>query len=96
MRWKDFCQDYGLSRIALLKVNIEGGERELLPTIGDMSNIDRVIISAHDFRADQGDREYFRTRDFVCDYLKSEGYSVRTVAETPWLKDWIYGDRVPQ
>lgn len=93
LTWKQFCKEYSCHAIDLLKVNIEGGERDLLPTIGDMSNIKRVIISAHDFRADRGDGENFRTRAFVCDYLRNQGYQIRHVGDEAWLKDWIYGER---
>lgn len=91
--WAAFRERYGLGRIDLLKVNIEGGERQLFPTIGDMSDIRRVIVSAHDFRADRGDGERFRTRDFVHDYLTRAGYAIRPVAEDNWLRNWLYAER---
>lgn len=91
--WEGFQEKYKIQTIDLLKVNIEGGEVYLLPSIADFSNIKRVIVSAHDFRADQGDGEYFRTRAFVTQYLIDKGYQIKSVGDG-WLKDWIYGERL--
>ncbi len=62
------------SEIALLKLNIEGGEVDLLAN-SDLTKITRIIVSCHDFRADRGDGEYFRTYDKVKKILKDKGFS---------------------
>lgn len=94
LSWNGLLTRYGIDRIDLLKVNIEGAERELLPAIGNMDRISRVIISAHDFRADHGEGEQFRTRAFVKEYLLAQGFRVNSVNENDaWLRNWIYADR---
>ncbi len=91
--WSDVLQRFSITSVDLLKVNIEGGERYLLPALGNLERINRVIISAHDFRADRGEGEHFRTRDFVLDYLRVSGFSARSLKDTPWWRDWIYAER---
>lgn len=94
LTWAAFRSRYDIGRVDLLKVNIEGGERQLFPTIGDMADIKRVIVSAHDFRADRGDGERFRTREFVAEYLTSAGYAIKPVSDDDWLMNWIYAERL--
>jgi FkbM family methyltransferase len=91
--WQDFLKRFSIGRVSLLKINIEGGERFLLPVLGSLKEIDRVIISAHDFRADRGEGEHFRTREFVMDYLRQAGFEPRSLKDEEWLRDWIYADR---
>ncbi|MDP3609397.1 MAG: FkbM family methyltransferase [Methylophilus sp.] len=71
IRWMDFLLKYKIEHIDLLQINIEGAEKYLLPMIKDYTNIKRIIVSAHDFRADRGDGEHFRTGDYVKNYLTS-------------------------
>jgi FkbM family methyltransferase len=91
--WMRFLEHFRLTGIDLLKVNIEGGERSLLEEIHDLSPIKRVLVSAHDFRADRGEGEHFRTRDFVIQRLKDHGFSVRTMGDAPWWRDWIFASK---
>jgi FkbM family methyltransferase len=92
--WDDFLSKYKLDRIDLLQINIEGAERHLLPMISNYSNIKRIIISAHDFRAERGDGEQFRTREFVKDYLTAAGYSVVHCGSKPRQLDWMFAERL--
>lgn len=92
--WVAANQRYNIDKVDLLKINIEGGERWLLPSLGEMENIKRVIISAHDFRADRGEGEHFRTREFVVSYLKSRGYNTYCLGEPgDFLENWIFASR---
>jgi FkbM family methyltransferase len=92
--WPQLAGRYGIGEIDLLKVNIEGAERFLLPALGSMREIKRVVISAHDFRADEGHGEHFRTREFVRNYLTERGYRVRQVGdEDVYAKNWLFADR---
>ena len=91
--WEEFKARFSIDRISLLKVNIEGGERYLLPTLGNLLEVDRIIISSHDFRAERGEGEHFRTRKFVLDYLISAGFAPRSLKDQDWWRDWIYADR---
>jgi FkbM family methyltransferase len=90
--WNAYLQKFGIAQVDLLKINIEGGEKFLLPALGDFSRIRRIIISAHDFRADAGDGEFFRTHAFVKDFLIGKGYQIRSVG-TGWLNDWMFAER---
>lgn len=91
--WADFWAKYQLEKIDLLQINIEGAEKYLLPMIENFSNIKRIIVSAHDFRAERGDGEQFRTRDFVKKYLISQGYKVSHCGSKPRQLDWMYAER---
>lgn len=92
MRWEAFLRKFSIERVDLLKINIEGGEKFLLPSIRDFSNIRRIIVSAHDFRADAGDGEHFRTRAFVNEFLSKAGYRLKP-AGGGWLENWIFASR---
>jgi methyltransferase FkbM-like protein len=49
--WWQFCEDNQIEKIAVLKVNIEGGEYALLNSMteGDLQQIDQIAVSFHDF-----------------------------------------------
>lgn len=82
--------------IAFLKMNIEGAERYALP--GMTSVLDRVktiCVACHDFRADRGDGEQYRTRAFVEEFLSSHGFrlSSRDDDPRPYVRDHVFGFR---
>lgn len=85
--WETFRTRHGLDRIDLLKINIEGAEAPLLDHI-DLAPVLRVIVNVHDFRADRGEGEHFRTRAHVEAKLSGAGFRLKDVAE-----DWIFADR---
>lgn len=85
--WGDFVRRHAIERVALLKVNVEGAEAELLERI-HLDEVDRVVIGTHDFRADRGEGESFRTRARVEQQLRSGGFKLQSL---DW--GWIYGDR---
>lgn len=92
--WRDFARRFGLDRVDLLKVNIEGGERALLEAIDDFAPIRRVVVSAHDFRARRGDGEHYRTREAVTARLLSQGYRITTFQlGKRWADDWLFAER---
>ena len=66
----EFVKDQNLSRIDLLKVNIEGAEKFLIRGMKEsISIVQNIAISCHDFRASSGESDFFRTRDEVISYL---------------------------
>jgi FkbM family methyltransferase len=74
----DLCAELGLDEIALVKMNIEGAEREALQGAArTLARSRHIVVSAHDFRADRGDGESYRTRDFVFGLLSSAGLTTR-------------------
>lgn len=73
----DVCAAAHVDRVAFLKVNIEGAEREALAAMtSTLARTDVVCICAHDFRANRGHGERFRTRDFVVAFLREHGFEV--------------------
>ncbi len=92
--WPDFLGKYQLQTIDLLQINIEGAEKFLLPMIENFSNIKRIIVSAHDFRAERGDGEQYRTREFVKNYLISKGYAVKHCGIKQRQMDWMFAERI--
>ena len=88
--WNEFIEKYKIKKINLLQINIEGAEKYLLPMIKNFKNIKNIIISTHDFRAERGHGEFFRTKNFVKKYLESKGYSVVVCGKKSREKDWLY------
>jgi FkbM family methyltransferase len=89
IRWEDFVRRHNITTVDLLKVNIEGAEAALLEHI-DLSIVRRVVVSVHDFRADRGDGEQFRTRDRVFKRLSDAGFIHHPHPEMPeaWMRSW--------
>ncbi len=84
----------GLNRIDLLKMNIEGAEG---PALSGMTRTiemtHHVAISCHDFLADWGKEEAFRTRRAVEEFLALHGFRLRPRADSrEWVRDCVYAD----
>jgi len=74
----------GIDRIDFLKMNIEGAERNALPGCRKaLARVRNVCISAHDFRADRGEGEAFRTLAFVREFLQEAGFALTTRDDDP-------------
>lgn len=70
--------------IDFLKMNIEGAERTALPGCREaLKNTRAVCIAAHDFRANRGEGEAFRTLGFVREFLEKSGFRLVTRDEDP-------------
>ena len=85
---------YNLHKIDLLKVNIEGAERLVIETMGDVLPIIRnVAISCHDFRyKHEGGNEFFKTKKIVTDFLMENGFTIQTLKSgLEHRDDWIFG-----
>jgi FkbM family methyltransferase len=94
-RVDSIAAELGITRIDLLKMNIEGAERSALQGMGAMlANTRHVCISCHDFLADDGGAEELRTKAFVGDFLRKHGFRVtsRDDAPDPWTRDYLYGE----
>jgi FkbM family methyltransferase len=78
------CAEYGIERIDYLKMNIEGAEREALPGAAEALRRTRFItVAAHDFRADRGEGEEFRTLAPVKEFLTGAGFELATRDSDP-------------
>ena len=71
------CRRHEIGRIDFLKMNIEGAERFALKGMPEaIQRVHWVCIAAHDFRADRGEGEEFRTRAFVEQFLRDSGFTL--------------------
>jgi FkbM family methyltransferase len=92
--WDQFLKRYKIQTIDLLKMNIEGAEKDILKLITDFSVVKRFIISCHDFRANNNEGDWFRTKEFVISVLKDHGYTIKMFHHgIDWADDWIYADK---
>ena len=89
------CEECGIGAIDFLKMNIEGAEVQALKGMVDVfPRIDAMCISCHDFRADRGEGEHFRTRGFVVNFLSAQGYSLRFRDDPrPYVRDQVFATR---
>jgi len=92
----DICEAEAVKDVAFLKMNIEGAERYAL--LGMESIIQRVrtiCVACHDFRADLGHGEHFRTRTLVQQFLEDHGFEVASRPEDPrgYVRDHLFGLR---
>jgi FkbM family methyltransferase len=91
--WPEFAARYGIDQVDLLKMNVEGAEADLLDHI-DLGQVKRIIVSVHDFMADRGRGEHYRTRARVEERLVSAGFQLtRFEGSYDWLRSWIYAQR---
>ena len=93
-----FIRQTGHPAIDLLKMNIEGAERAaMLGLDREAGKVRHLAISCHDFIANRGGGEQFRTKDAVRKRLLELGYAVseRSNASTPWEADVLFARRVP-
>lgn len=86
-----FITDHQLDRIALLKVNIEGAEYDMMDGMDKtIDRIDNVAISCHDFLYGGGTK----IQDKVVGYLEKHGFEIYYEdAGNKVLDSWIYGKR---
>jgi FkbM family methyltransferase len=92
-RVDSIAAELGITRLDMLKMNIEGAERLALQGMGALvENTRHVCISCHDFLADDGGPEELRTKAFVRDFLVEHGFEVTTRddAPDPWTRDYVY------
>lgn len=94
LSWQAFIARYGIEKIDLFKMNIEGAEKGVLTQIHNFPEIKRFIISCHDFRANNGDGEWFRSKAVVLNILRQQGYKITEFSYgIDWADDWIFAER---
>jgi FkbM family methyltransferase len=85
-----------VEQIDLLKMNIEGGEVDTLGgAVRALEMAKFAVIACHDFRADHGEAELFRTREPVTKILTAAGFSVveRKDDARDYVRDHIHARR---
>ena len=93
-RLDTIARELGVTRIDLLKMNIEGAERAAIRGAEPLLAITcHVVIGCHDFLADAGGAEEMRTKALVRELLVANGFRVvsRGDAPDPWTRDYLYG-----
>ena len=73
----DFFRDQQISKVDLLKVNIEGAEQFMIMGMDNaVSKIENIAISCHDFRHTfNNESEYYKTLDKVKSFFDSKGFN---------------------
>lgn len=92
-RLDNLCDEIGIARVDLLKMNIEGAERVAVKGLdGIVHAIRHLVISCHDFRADWGHGEEYRSRADVQRELDRLDLQmlVRADDDRPWVRDYVY------
>jgi FkbM family methyltransferase len=92
----NICNELQLDRIDFLKMNIEGAEsRALMGMNNAIAKVRNICVCCHDFRADRGHGEEYRTRDFVTNFLSKSGFVVSRRGSDPrdFVRDHIFGLR---
>ena len=86
-----------LDRIDLLRLNIEGAERQVFRGAGDViRKVQNIAVSCHDFVAESTGDDSFRTKVEVREIIEGFGFDVRTrdtEAGKPWHGDLLYASR---
>jgi FkbM family methyltransferase len=89
--------EIGLVRMDLLKMNIEGAEIDALAGMASHRHAVRnVAISCHDFLAERGGSQKFRTRTRVVALLEQSGFRILpSLDDAPedWARDYVYATR---
>ena len=96
VRLDDLLSERGIEEVDFIKMNIEGAERYALDGMRDiLSRARHVCVACHDFRADRGDGELFRTREVVAQCLHDLEFDllVRDDDRRPYVRDHIHGVR---
>lgn len=90
-------KQFGLERIDFLRLNIEGAERMAIEGMAEsIALVRNVSISCHDFIADLGHGEEYRSLDAVIPFLERSCFTVtRRAPEAgrPWVAGYVYGSR---
>ena len=88
-----FVHRNGITRIDLLKMNVEGAEQLIVKGMNDCWRVLRhVAISCHDFRFRQDESEFFKTKDLIIETLKAHAFIVETQqSNDSMVDDYVYG-----
>jgi hypothetical protein len=75
-------------------MNIEGAERLAVRGMAQTSSrCEHIVVSCHDFIAEAGGSDHFRTFEEVRKMLASLGYELKLRPDhpTPWGRYYVYG-----
>jgi FkbM family methyltransferase len=86
----------GLGSIAFIKMNIEGAEKLAIKGMTTLfPRISNQCISCHDFIAELGGNDSFRSKVEIRAALEDKQYRIRTRPDHTqiWVRDYIYASR---
>jgi FkbM family methyltransferase len=92
----NICRADASGPFGLVKMNIEGSEVAALRGAARLLARTRLVtVACHDFRADRGEGERFRTRVEVLRMLEAAGFAVSVRSEDPraGIQDHVFGVR---
>ena len=92
----DLLDELGMRSVALVKMNIEGAEGEVLvPAPPQLDRVDRLAVSCHDFRAHLPGCAWQATSTAVRTSLRDAGYELeaRSKDSRPWIPWYVYASR---
>jgi len=86
---------YGIEQIDFFRTNIEGAERLMLPGMSKAATIIRnLCISCHDFLADDGRGEEFRSKVAVNEWCRRNGFEIlERPPSPPPSRDYVYATK---
>lgn len=93
---EEILEEAHVTTVDLLKINIEGMELAVLSSsIEILNRVRNVVVSCHDFLADQSGEDFLRTFDSVRQILIEAGYEIssRPLDQRPWIRNYLYGNR---
>ncbi|WP_375423646.1 FkbM family methyltransferase [uncultured Friedmanniella sp.] len=96
LTFADLMEEVGPGPVALLKMNIEGAEGEVLvPPPAELGRVEHVAVSCHDFKAGQPGSAWQATSTAVTAALRSSGYELESRPDDPrpWIRWYLYGAR---
>jgi len=91
----DLYRRLSLRRVHLLKMNIEGSEREAIQGMAEtLKRTEVVCVSCHDFLAQKAGDAGLRTKSLVRDFLQRNGFDAVERNESglpPYVRDQLWG-----
>jgi FkbM family methyltransferase len=87
-----FIQQQGLTKIDFVKMNVEGAEQLIIKGMDQvMPIIKNLAISCHDFRYNNGESEFFKTKEIVTRFLGKHNFVVKTQnTKINMVDDYVY------
>ena len=91
---EDLLTSQALAAITFLKMNIEGAEKAALKNLARFAHrVSYICVACHDFRADRGEGDEYRTRLEVTRLLNATGFSpvlARGEDPRPYVRDHVH------
>lgn len=88
----EFLVQHHIDRVSFVKMNVEGAEQLIIHgMVNSLNKIKHIAISCHDFRADNGESEFFRTKRIVIDFLTKNNFRISTrESQVNMIDDYVY------